>query len=109
MDERQRDRVGEAVHEMAMAGRESYRVVVERAFAARESNQRLTRRFFEEGLEVFHEHTEMNRRTLESLSRQVREQGEALRILSAESLEAYEDFVNSLTDYHGSVSRESRD
>lgn len=108
MDERHLDRAGDAAQEMAAATRESYRAVVERAFAMRESNQRLTRSFFEEGLEVLQDHAEMNRRTLEALSRQAREQGEALRELSRESLQAYDDFVDSLSSYHDEVS-EDRD
>jgi 2-oxoglutarate dehydrogenase complex dehydrogenase (E1) component-like enzyme len=104
MDERQQDRAGDAAREMAAATRDSYKAVVERAFAVRESNQRLTRTFFEEGLEVLHDHAEMNRRAMETLSRQAREQREALRELSRESLDAYDGFVDSLSAYHDEVS-----
>jgi pyrroloquinoline quinone (PQQ) biosynthesis protein C len=106
MDERQMDRAGDATREMVEATRESYRAVVERAFAMRESNQRLTRTFFEEGLEVLQDHAEMNRRALEELSRQAREQREALRELSLESLGAYDGFVDSLAAYHDEVARD---
>lgn len=103
MDERHLQRAGDAAEEMAEATRESYRAVVERAFAMRESNQRLTRSFFEEGLEVMQDHAEMNRRTLEALSRQAQEQREALRELSLQSLRSYDGFVDSLSAYHDEV------
>lgn len=106
MDERHMDRAGDAAWEMVEATHESYRAVVERAFAMRESNQRLTRDFFEESLEILQDHAEMNRRTLETLARQAREQREALRDLSLESLDAYDGFVDSLSAYHDEVSAE---
>lgn len=104
MDERHLERSGDAAREMVEAASESYRAVVERAFAMRESNQRLTRSFFEEGLEVLQDHAEMNRRAMEALSRGAREQRDALRELSRESFGAYDGFVDSLSAYHDEVS-----
>jgi len=106
MDERQRDRAGDALEEMAAASRESYRAVVERAFAARESNERLTRTFFEEGLEVFQDHAELHRRTFARLAEQVRRQREAFRDLARESGDAYDGFLDSLSAYHREVSED---
>lgn len=103
MDERRRDRADQAIHEMMDASRESYRAVVEQAFAARESNERLTRSFFEDSLEVLQDHAELNRQTLRRISEQARRQREVLRDLSRESGDAYEGFVDSLAAYEREV------
>lgn len=103
MDERNVDRAGNAAQQMAEVSRESYRAVVERAFAARESNERLTRSFFEESLELFQDHAELNRRTLNRLADQAQERREALLDLSRDSLGSYEEFVGSLSEFYDDV------
>ena len=94
------DRRHKAVGDLAEASRESYRVVVDRTFSARESGARVTRNFFEDTVEELHEQTESNRRAMEELAEQMRRQSEALLELSRESLESYEGFLESLTGYY---------
>lgn len=103
MDERNLDRAGNAARQMAELSRESYRAVVERAFAARESNERLTRNFFEDSLELLQDHAEINRRTLTRLADQAQERREILLELSRDSLGSYEEFVGSLAEFHDEV------
>lgn len=103
MDERRRDRTDEAMEEMMAASRESYRAVVDQAFAARESNERLARSFFEENIEAFQNHVELNRHTLSIIVEQAREQREALLELSRESGDAYDGFVDSLSAYQREI------
>lgn len=109
MDERYLVQVGVAAEKMAEINRESYRAVVERAFAMRESNERLTREFFEEGLELLQDHNEMNRRLLERLTAQAREQRETLWQARRESFEAHDGFMGSLSDYYEEVVKETED
>ncbi|HET7480410.1 MAG TPA: hypothetical protein VFJ72_12940 [Rubrobacteraceae bacterium] len=106
MDERNLDRANKAARQMAEISRESYRAVVERAFAARESNERLTRSFFEEGLELFQDHAELNRRTLNRMAEQAQEHRDALLSLSRDSLTSYDDFVGSLSGFYDEVTGE---
>lgn len=67
-----------AVEAYADATRESYRMVVDRAFAARESNPRLTRDFFERTTVEIQEQARLNRCAMEQLASHIRKQGEAL-------------------------------
>lgn len=106
MDERNLDRAGNAAQQMAEVSRESYRAVVERAFAARESHERLTRNFFEESLELFHDHAELNRRTLTRLADQAQERREILLGISRDSLDSYEEFVGSLSEFYDDVAED---
>lgn len=108
MDERNLDRGSSAAQQMAEISRESYRAVVERAFAARESHERLTRSFFEDGLELLQDHAELNRRTLTRLADQAQERREILLDLSRDSLGSYEEFVGSLSEFHDDVTEEPR-
>lgn len=106
MNEENTNRINEAAEELAEAARESYKVAVDRAFAAQESNMRLARGFFEDWVDTLHEGAEFNRRTLQSLAEQAREQREALQELSRRSLFAYDGFLDSLYDYYREASRE---
>ena len=107
MDEKGMNRINEAVEELAEATRESYRAAVDRAFTARESNTRLTRSFFEDWVDTLEAHAELNRRTGQRMTELARQQREAFRQLSLESLDAHEDFVDSLFSYYKEVSKES--
>ncbi len=109
MDERYLERVGVAADRMAEINRESYRAVVERAFAMRESNERLTREFFEEGLELLQDQNEMNRGLLERVAAQAREQREVFWHVRRESYEAHDGFVGSLSGYYEEVTEELED
>ena len=94
------DKRHKAVGDLAEISRESYRTVVDRTFAARESSARVTRSFFEDTVEELHEQTESNRRAMEELAEQMRRQSSALLELSRDSLESYEGFLDSLTSYY---------
>ncbi len=106
MNEKDMDRFDEATGELAEAVRESYRAAVDRAFVARESNARLARDFFEDWIDTLQDQAELNRRTMQSLAEQAREQQEAFRQLSRESLNAYDGFLDSLFSYYKEVSKE---
>lgn len=92
-----------AADDLAKAARESYRAAVERAFEARESHERMTRHFFEDGIGLLEEHSEANRRTMQRLAAQARERREAFRELSRASLDSYSGFLDSLSDYRSDV------
>lgn len=91
-----RKAAGEAIE----ATRASYQTIVDRTFAARESNARITKSFFEDTVEALHEQKEVNLRTMEELSAQERRQRETFQKLSRESAGAYGDFLGSLTGYY---------
>ncbi len=104
MDERQADRRRDASGELEEATRESYRVAVDHAFEVQKIGMRLSRRFFENWLETLEDQTERNRRALENLQRLAREQRELFHELSLESFDAYDGFLDSLSDYQREVS-----
>lgn len=99
MDEKDENRAREAGEELNRAAHESYRAAVDRAFEAHKSHMRLSRKFFENWIEALEEHAELNRRTTEGLTELVREQREVFQQLSQESLDAYDEFVESLYSY----------
>lgn len=100
MDTERTKRSNKAAADLTEAARESYRVVVDRAFVARESNARVTRDFFENTVEELHEQTALNLRTMEELATQMRRQCEALKEISRTSLDSYEEFIGSLESYY---------
>lgn len=101
-------RTHEAAERLAETALDSYKAAVDRAFAARESNARLTRSFFEEGMGLLEDQAELNRRTLRSLAQRVREQREALQQISQDSQGAYSGFLDSLSSYHNDISEEAK-
>jgi hypothetical protein len=109
MDEKDQDRARDAAEEMNRLARESYRAAVDRAFDVQKSGMSLSRRFFENWVENFEDHAELNRRTMRSLTELVREQREIFEKLSRDSLDAYDGFVDSLASYYEEVSEDSED
>ncbi len=99
-------RTREATEKLAETALDSYKAAVDRAFIARESNARLTRSFFDEGMGLLEDQAELNRRTLRSLAERAREQREALQQLSQDSQGAYSGFLDSLSSYHHNISEE---
>jgi hypothetical protein len=109
MDEKDVRRAEEAAEELDRLTRESYRTAVDRAFEAQKSGIRLSRRFFENWVETLEDHAELNRRTMQGLTELVREQREVFQLLSHESLDAYDGFVDSLATYYEEVSEAPED
>lgn len=75
---------------------ESYRIVVGRAFAARESNSRLARDFFEKTVEEIQEQARLNRCATQKLAVHTREQSEALGELAEGYTDTYGKFLDAL-------------
>jgi hypothetical protein len=109
MDEKDVRRVNEVIEDLTEAARESYKTAVDQAFAARESNMRLARSFFEDWTDTLEAQAELNRRTLQSLAEQVRRNQEVFRKLSRNSLNAYDGFLDSLYSYYEEVSKEPKE
>jgi hypothetical protein len=109
MDEKDQERSRDAAEELDRLARESYKAAVDRAFDAQKSGMRLSRRFFENWIETLEDNAELNRRTMQSLTELVREQREVFRVMSRESLDAYDGFVDSLSTYYEEVSEETED
>lgn len=86
------DKTRESAGKLADATRESYRTVVGRAFAARESNSRLAWDFFEKTTEEIQDQARLNHRASHELAENTRKQGEAFG-MAAESLTLYEEFL----------------
>jgi hypothetical protein len=82
---------------------------MESTAAVQESNARLARSFFEGSVETFETQLELNRRAVQRMAELAREQREALRRLSLESVNAYDGFVDSLFSYYKEVSKESEE
>ena len=102
MDEKDVNRFDEAA-------RESYKAAVNRAFETRESNMRLARSFFEDWVDTLEAQSELNRRAARNLAELAREQQEAFRELSRQSLNAYDGFLDSLFSYYREVLGESEE
>ena len=109
MDERNANWIDEAAEELAEAARESYSAAVDRAFAARESNTRLARGFFEGWADTLQDQAELNRHAIQSLAELAREQREVFQELSRESLNAYDGFLDSLFSYCKEASEETEE
>jgi hypothetical protein len=110
VDERGARRNREASERLDRLAREGYRTAVDQAFEAQKRSMRLSRRFFENWVETLDDQTELNRRALGSLQQLVREQSEAFRELSRESVDAYDGFLDSLDAYEKDISKlEGRD
>ena len=84
-----------AVEGYADITRESYRTVVGRAFAARESNLRLSRDFFEKTVIEIQEQATVSRHASGELFGQNKKQGEALGELAEATMGMYEDLLDS--------------
>ncbi len=67
---------------------------------------RLSRRFFENWVETLEDQAELNRRTLQGLRELAKAQSEVFDELSRESLDAYDGFLDSLSDYHEEVAED---
>jgi|GEM_PF-824412 len=99
MNEKDENRAKETAEELNRTARESYRAAVDRAFEVQKGNMSLSRRFFENWIETLEGHAELKRMTMVDLIQLVREQREIYRELSGESLDAYDDFIDSLASY----------
>lgn len=100
MNEKDAERTSEAFEELTEAAGGSYKAAVDRAFAAQEGNTKLTQSFFETWVDTMQDQVELNRRTVQGLAEVAREQREAFRELSRESLNAYDGFLDSLFSYY---------
>ena len=110
MDERDARRNREASERLDRFAREGYRTAVNQAFEAQKRSMRLSRRFFENWVETLDDQAELNRRAIGSLQQLVREQSEVFRVLSRESVDAYDGFLDSLDAYEKDISKlEGRD
>ena len=109
MNEKDTNRIDGAAEELAKAATESYRAAVDRAFAAREGNTRLARRFFEEWVDTVQDQAELNHRAMQSLAELAREQREIFQELSVESLNAYDGFLDTLFSYYKEVLGEPKE
>jgi hypothetical protein len=100
VDERDARRNREASERLDRLTREGYKTAVDQAF---EAQMRLSRRFFENWVETLDDQAELNRRALGSLQQLVREQSEVFRVLSRESVDAYDGFLDSLDAYEEDI------
>lgn len=91
-------RTREATGEYADATRESYRIVVSRAFAIRESNSRLARDFFEMTVEEVEAQARLNSRTALALAEHAGEQGDILREFTEQKTGVHEELLDSLPE-----------
>src|SRR5215210_1173425 len=105
VDERDVRRNREASEQLDRLSREGYKTAVDQAFEAQKSGMRLSRRFFENWVETLDDQAELNRRTIGSLQQLVREQREVFRELSRESVDAYDEFLDSLDTYQEDLSK----
>jgi hypothetical protein len=104
VDERDARRNREASERLDRLTREGYKTAVDQAFEAQKSGMRLSRRFFENWVETLDDQAELNRRAIGSLQQLVREQSEVFRVLSRESVDAYDGFLYSLDAYEEYIS-----
>jgi hypothetical protein len=105
VDERDVRRNRETGKRLDEISREGYRAAVDQAFEAQKTGMRLSRRFFENWVETLDDHAELQRRTFSSLQELVKEQREVFQVLSRESGDAYDGFLDSLDGYQEEISK----
>ena len=107
MDEKDVNKVNEAIERLNESVRDFYEAAAENTAAVQESNIQLAQNLFESGVEALKVQAEINQHTLQSLAEQFRKHQEVFRELSRESLGAYEGFLGSLFSYYEEVLGES--
>lgn len=102
MDEKQKRQVNEAAEKFADALKESYRSITDRSVSAQELNAQVTQEFFNGVINNLRTQADNNRALSEDLIEQQRKQQEASRALAQESVNAYMDFLGSMSSYYRS-------
>lgn len=100
MEERQREQVKEAADKFADAIKESYQAVADRSVSAQEVNSQLTQDFFNGVINNLRAQAGSNRALEEDLIEQQRRQQEASKTLVQESVNAYNDLLNSMFSHY---------
>ena len=100
MDEKQQRQVNEAAEKFAEALKESYQSIADRSVSAQELNAQVTQDFFNGVINNLRTQAENNRGLSEDLIEQQRKQREASQALTQESVNAYNDFLNSMFSYY---------
>jgi molecular chaperone GrpE (heat shock protein) len=107
MDEKDLNKVNEAIERLNESVRDFYEVAAENTAAVQESNIQLAQNLFGSGVEALRIQAEFNQYTLQNLSEQFQKHQEVFRELSRDSLGAYENFLDSLFSYYEEVLGES--
>lgn len=100
MDEKQKRQVNDAAEKFADALRESYRSIADSSVSAQELNAQVTQEFFNGVISNLRSQADKNRSLSEDLIEQQRRQQEASRVLAQESVNAYMDFLGSMSSYY---------
>lgn len=108
MDPAQERRINEAAEKFAEAVRESFDAASSRSAEAQERSRQLTESFFESVNRELQKQTESNREVSQQLVEQSRKQQEAFQQLTQESMNAYKEFLGSMTAYYQSAVEQAR-
>jgi hypothetical protein len=100
MYEKQQTQVNEAAEKFADALKQSYQSLADRSVSAQELNAQLTQKFFNGVINNLRTQAESNRELSEDLIEQQRKQQEDSQALAQESVNAYMDFLNSMSSYY---------
>lgn len=100
VDEKQKRQVNDAAEKFADALRESYRSIADSSVSAQELNAQVTQEFFNGVISNLRSQADNNRALSEDLIEQQRRQQEASRALAQESVNAYMDFLGSMSSYY---------
>jgi hypothetical protein len=100
MDEKQQKQVNEAAEKFADALKQSYQSLADRSVSAQELNAQLTQKFFNGVINNLRTQAKSNRELSEDLIEQQRKQQEGSQALAQESVNAYMDFLNSMSSYY---------
>lgn len=100
MDDQQTKRVNEAAQKFAEAVRESLQTVSDRSVEAQERSRALTQNFFESVANELQVQAQNSQQMSEELMEQSRKQQEAFQQLSEESMNAYREFLGSMSSYY---------
>ena len=109
MDDNQQKQVNEAAEKFAEAIKESYQALADRSVSAQEVNAQLTQDFFNGVINNLRTQAESNRTLAEDLIEQQRKQQEASQALTQESVNAYMDFLNSMSSFAQESTQEAGD
>lgn len=108
MEPTQQKRIEEAAEKFAEAVRESFDSASSQSAEAQERSRLLTQSFFDSVNKELQKQTESNREASGRLAEQTKKQQEAFQQLTQESMNAYKEFLGSMSVYYQSAMEQAR-
>ncbi|TCJ20287.1 hypothetical protein E0L93_01915 [Rubrobacter taiwanensis] len=98
--EQKAEKMNRAAEDLAVATRDSYKMVVDNLVALQERNVKFAQSWVENALEEYRNQAEANRATAQALVEHTRKQRDAFQALVQESVDAYMDYLYAPLAYY---------